>query len=171
MISERKLQANQANLAAALAKRQAGNRMGRCETCGIEILIHVSRKRRFCSRICRYARMRGSQGPNSGGGQWMTGDHNPNWKGGDDSQDRNRHLIAAHRKWRTLIFERDGYICQRCGHEKGKTLRAHHIAPWAEFPDKRFELTNGVTLCDPCHRWVHSKANTKKEWLCDAATS
>jgi hypothetical protein len=33
-------------------------------------------------------------------------------------------------------------------------MEAHHIADWASFPDKRFDVTNGVCLCRRCHRGV-----------------
>lgn len=52
--------------------------------------------------------------------------------------------------WRKSVFERDGYTCQMCG-VKGGYLEADHIKPFAYFPELRTELTNGRTLCRPCH--------------------
>lgn len=49
---------------------------------------------------------------------------------------------------------------------KGKKLNTHHKAPWSEFTDKRFELSNGITLCKEYHDWVHSKENINNELLC-----
>jgi 5-methylcytosine-specific restriction endonuclease McrA len=37
-------------------------------------------------------------------------------------------------------------------------LEADHIKPWAYFPSLRFELSNGRTLCRPCHD------KTKMDW-------
>lgn len=57
--------------------------------------------------------------------------------------------------WRTAVYERDGYKCQKCGRPggSGNVLNAHHIKPWAKYPELRFELSNGMTLCsDPCHK-------------------
>lgn len=52
--------------------------------------------------------------------------------------------------WRKSVFERDNYTCQFCG-IRGTYLEADHIKPWAYFPELRYELSNGRTLCKPCH--------------------
>lgn len=52
--------------------------------------------------------------------------------------------------WRKSVFERDDYTCQICL-KKGSYLEADHIKPWAFFPELRYELSNGRTLCRPCH--------------------
>lgn len=52
--------------------------------------------------------------------------------------------------WRKAVFERDNYTCQVCG-VRGTYLEADHIKPWAFFPELRFELSNGRTLCRSCH--------------------
>lgn len=65
------------------------------------------------------------------------------------------HLLlrgsVQYAEWRTAVFERDGYTCQDCGQHGGK-LNADHIKPFAHFPDLRFDLSNGRTLCVSCHR-------------------
>ena len=58
---------------------------------------------------------------------------------------------AAYREWRTAVFERDDYTCQGCG-QHGGHLHADHVQPFALFPDLRFEVSNGRTLCVPCHK-------------------
>lgn len=66
---------------------------------------------------------------------------------------RNSQIYA---NWRKSVFERDVYTCQICG-QKGGRLNAHHIKRFADYPDKRLELDNGITLCESCHRKVHRK--------------
>ena len=40
---------------------------------------------------------------------------------------------------------------------KGGKLNAHHLKSWALFPELRFEISNGITLCVICHRKEHKK--------------
>lgn len=58
---------------------------------------------------------------------------------------------ARYRRWRTAVYERDDYTCVFCGKRGGK-LHADHIKPFSTFEDLRFEISNGRTLCVPCHR-------------------
>ena len=74
-----------------------------------------------------------------------------------EARDRN---APAYRVWRSQIFERDNYTCQRCG-QKGGNLNAHHIKQYALYPDLRLDPVNGITLCEECHKAVHKK-NRKK---------
>lgn len=64
--------------------------------------------------------------------------------------------------WRKAVFERDGYRCRKCG-EKGGYLEAHHIKPFAYFPELRFELSNGLTLCEKCHNKTKLSAKEMKK--------
>lgn len=63
---------------------------------------------------------------------------------------------AEAQEWRRRVFERDAYTCQDCPQIGGK-LHAHHIEAWADCPEKRFELSNGLTLCLKCHGKRHPK--------------
>lgn len=72
-----------------------------------------------------------------------------NWKGGP--KDPRRQNDPKYRDWRKAVYERDNYTCQFCG-VRGTQLNADHIKPWSLFPDLRYDLENGRTLCVPCHR-------------------
>jgi ribosomal protein L37AE/L43A len=52
------------------------------------------------------------------------------------------------------VFERDNFTCQKCG-KHGGTLNAHHILNFNDNPDKRYDISNGITLCDSCHILFH----------------
>lgn len=58
-------------------------------------------------------------------------------------------------RWRSMVFERDGYTCQCCGAKSqagtSVSLRAHHLESFASNESLRFDVDNGVTLCDNCH--------------------
>lgn len=66
--------------------------------------------------------------------------------------------------WRKAVFERDNYTCVECGLRSGNgksvILNADHIKPFAFFPQSRFDINNGRTLCIDCHN--KTKINHKK---------
>lgn len=82
---------------------------------------------------------------------WMPKKENHwHWNGGTASdRDYIKHTIA-YKKWVHEVFERDDYTCQCCG-LRGVQLEAHHIYNFADYPDLRMELSNGITLCHNCH--------------------
>lgn len=82
------------------------------------------------------------------------GENHPNWKGGV-SKERERHMSSkSYKDWRKAVFERDGYTCQSCKNVGGE-LNAHHIYGYADFPELREDVDNGITLCLFCHRELH----------------
>lgn len=79
-----------------------------------------------------------------------------NWKGGTTTEDRAQRNSIKYKKWRIDVFTRDQYTCQMCG-IKGVKLNAHHIKSFTTYPKLRFEISNGLTLCEKCHRITHKK--------------
>lgn len=63
------------------------------------------------------------------------------------------------KQWRKAIFERDKYVCCLCGKKSGNghsvELHPHHLFGFADYPQFRFEIWNGVTLCVDCHLNLH----------------
>lgn len=57
--------------------------------------------------------------------------------------------------WRQKVYERDKYVCQKCG-ELGGVLNAHHIESYSENKNLRTVVDNGITFCRACHRKFHS---------------
>lgn len=93
-----------------------------------------------------------------------SGAANPNYRGGTTPE---RQLVYASGEWHALIrfvFARDNYCCRRCG-AAPRLIHAHHIMPWADHPDRRLDPDNLMTLCMPCHWWVHSRRNTTRLFL------
>lgn len=53
------------------------------------------------------------------------------------------------------ILQRDNFTCVWCS-TKNVYLNVHHLDTWKDSPDRRFDKTNLVTLCRPCHKMIHS---------------
>ncbi len=65
-------------------------------------------------------------------------------------------------EWRNAIYKRDGFVCQICN-KIGGILNADHIKPWIDFPELRYEISNGRTLCKECHSEI-TKVYLKFNW-------
>lgn len=57
----------------------------------------------------------------------------------------------TYKAWRAAIFQRDNYTCRHCG-ATGVYVQAHHIKAFSTHPELRFLVSNGITLCVPCHK-------------------
>ena len=79
------------------------------------------------------------------------GEKNNMWKGGITPINTAIRQSLEMKNWRRKVFERDSFICQIC-FEVGGKLNADHIKPFSLFPELRFELSNGRTLCLECHK-------------------
>lgn len=87
------------------------------------------------------------------------GDLSPKWKGGV-TYHRVERATYEYRDWRRRVYSRDSYTCQCCGSKNGDSktvyLNAHHIKNWLDYPDERYNVNNGITLCKECHMLFHS---------------
>jgi hypothetical protein len=79
-----------------------------------------------------------------------------NWQGGKSSRMVSLRASAEYKAWRRAVYERDDYTCQMCKVRSGNgarvDLHADHIVPVCIDEGKIFDVTNGRTLCVPCHR-------------------
>jgi len=80
------------------------------------------------------------------------------WKGGVSTINELMRKSLEYKLWRKAVFARDNYTCIWCG-RKDKTIKADHIKPFALYPELRFAIDNGRTLCDKCHRTTDTYGN------------
>lgn len=70
-------------------------------------------------------------------------------------------------KWRAAVLKKDGKACQIC--QSKHRLCAHHMDAWASFEKRRFDVSNGATLCHEHHKDFHSKygsgRNTEGDYM------
>lgn len=87
--------------------------------------------------------------------EWRRGEKSNFWKGGITPINKTiRHSIEF-RLWREAVFARDNWTCQKCK-KRGGRLHSHHIKSFANFPELRFAIDNGQTLCRECHKKIHN---------------
>lgn len=59
-----------------------------------------------------------------------------------------------HIRWSAAVKRRDHFTCQIC-ERRGEKLNAHHIYAYNRYKDLRYDLDNGITLCETCHKDFH----------------
>lgn len=114
-----------------------------CEQCGTDYFVHKFRAQesKFCTHTCYFKSGRGIK----------RGADSKFWKGGVTPINKQLRTSLEYKLWRKAVFERDNYTCCACG-ILGTKLHAHHIKPFALFPELRLAIDNGSTLCVPCHK-------------------
>ena len=91
--------------------------------------------------------------------EFKSGNQHPRWNPNRANQ-RDRQ-IKKYIEWRSFVYQRDNWTCQNCG-KVGHNLNAHHIKEFSKYPKLRFDVDNGITLCEDCHKKVHKRMGIKK---------
>ena len=65
--------------------------------------------------------------------------------------------------WREAVFKRDNWTCVIGGKEHGSKLNADHIKPFCDYPELRFDVNNGRTLCVECHKKTDTYGGRRKK--------
>jgi len=89
------------------------------------------------------------------GDKWCT------WKGGISPVNEMIRKSLEYKLWREAVFKRDEYRCKWCG-KKGGVLHADHIKRFVDYPELRFAIDNGRTLCVVCHKITDTYGNKKQ---------
>lgn len=123
-----------------------------CKNCGESFWRRKGgiKESMFCSNDCRII--------------YQVGINNPNYKKDRTTLKNRNHSIRFSNemnRWRLSIYERDDYTCQMCL-AKSKpgspvTLNAHHIKRFSDYPKLQTDVSNGITLCENCHKKTYFK--------------
>jgi len=89
----------------------------------------------------------------------FSGENSGTWNGGKKTY-YGENWLSQRRK----VRKRDNYTCQKCGiteDEYGQELSVHHIIPFVYFDNytEANKEDNLVSVCEPCHRKIHSGDN------------
>jgi len=90
----------------------------------------------------------------------IRGENHWNWNGGNTKERTKIWHSIEYKLWREAVFERDNYTCIWCG-QKGGQLNVDHIKPFAYYPELRFAIDNGRTLCIDCHKTTDTYGTKK----------
>jgi 5-methylcytosine-specific restriction endonuclease McrA len=78
------------------------------------------------------------------------GENHPSYIDGRTPENARIRSSPEYLSWRDQVFKRDEYTCQDCK-ALGVFLNAHHIKRFTDYPELRFDVSNGKTLCIECH--------------------
>lgn len=125
-----------------------------CEYCGKEFRVskcHIDRK--YCSKKCQGKTYKTTR----------SGKNGYNYNPLLTEQDRiDRRYDIRHKEWSLNVKKKDNFICQKCGDSSGHNLVSHHILAYWKYPNSRYDIDNGITLCSNCHKEFHKLYGNKK---------
>ena len=76
---------------------------------------------------------------------------------GDKPVERQERNDSAYWNWAMTIKRRDNWKCKISNEDcRGKVV-AHHILPWKDYPELRYKVNNGITLCQAHHPKVRAE--------------
>ena len=99
-------------------------------------------------------------------GVYLCGSQNHSWKGGNPPIFDKIRRLFKYRQWRSDIFSRDFWTCQKCNKKNNIRIETHHIKSFRtilyEYKinnieqalncEELWDINNGLTLCINCHR-------------------
>lgn len=103
-------------------------------------------------------RVKAAKVVNSGENHW-------NWKGGITPITQKNRTSESTSARKLAVIMRDNYRCRIC--DSKDNIQAHHINSWSSFPEDRYILENGLTLCKQHHNdyHVYEREVRKNEYL------
>lgn len=131
-----------------------------CVVCGKLFDSYPVHDRKYCSPLCYWKAKLGTKQTNETRlkrSMAEKGEKHYNWQNGKTKANKLARIGIEYRLWREAVFARDGWKCQQCGN--GGVLEAHHIKGFAQYPELRFAIDNGVTLCKKCHKGTDNYAH------------
>lgn len=135
-----------------------------CEQCKASFKVKKRTKaNRFCRLQCYWTSKVGKPAPTLGykypfkERPWQkgtrTGPNNGKW-----IADRTKLKVGRtqaydnrYRDWMKAVKNRDGWQCRIANRSCSGRLEAHHILPWRSHAELRYEINNGITLCQYHH--------------------
>ena len=78
--------------------------------------------------------------------------YNPNLT---EEEREDRRNNPKYREWQYRVKEEANFTCDCCGDNRGGNLVSHHLNCHKCYKEQRYDLDNGVCLCEKCHNEFH----------------
>ena len=115
---------------------------GYCKKEAFKSKSHFNKtKRHYCCRDC-YSKDREEN--------WKPEDNHA-WKGGIAKANQSGRGCKKYKEWQRNVMDKCSGTCV-CGED---AECCHHLKGWTEFPELRYDIGNGIALCNPCHYKIH----------------
>jgi len=80
----------------------------------------------------------------------FSGKNHPNWKG-NKRKKRQQRNDSLYQYWVKMVRKRDKNTCRVNDKNCTGYLEVHHILSWSTHPELRYNINNGITLCQAHH--------------------
>ena len=70
-----------------------------------------------------------------------------------EETDNKKEIVNNEGQWRIKVLTRDNFTCKLCGYKPARI--AHHISSRNYYPNIKWDIENGLTVCDKCHQTYH----------------
>lgn len=94
--------------------------------------------------------------------------YNPNLTDEEREKNNKDKRDNEYKFWRRKVYERDLFICQITGEKSKGNIVAHHLDGYDWCEEKRFDISNGITLRSDIHKLFHKiygyGGNTKEQF-------
>jgi len=82
----------------------------------------------------------------------ISGSNHPMWiKDRSLLKKREQRNDSAYIAWRREVWLRDNFTCKIANPDCNGRIEAHHILGWKSYPELRYQVNNGITLCHAHH--------------------
>ena len=81
----------------------------------------------------------------------IRGEKHPRWISDRTVVVRQERNDPAYQQWRKQVWLRDGFKCKIANQDCAGRIEAHHILVWRDYPELRYNINNGITLCHAHH--------------------
>ena len=147
-----------------------------CEGCGVLFKIKLCKfaKRKYCTDVCqnKYSipwntgktkaelPQLSNCGRKPGSLPWNKGKKMPMISGENSHHwipdrtklaKRQERNDMAYKDWRRQVWLRDNFKCKIANPDCLGRIESHHILGWTAYPELRYEVNNGITLCHAHH--------------------